>query len=309
MKLLQKMCHAFRKCVAHFFCNARFSNLRYNTPMPTRVAAIQLPFAYFNTPQEFADHVRAPIERAAQIGAQIILLPHLASFMLFGMFDHDARSTDSLDDLAQRQTISTRAWLNERAGYVFEFYAHLFQSLASRVETWLAPGTVLEMENDALYLTAFLINPAGEIVGRQRQLRVTAPEIEWGVAAGDTLRVFETEIGDFGFVIGADVHDPEIARALATQGANVLLHPAANLVGTFRGNVSDPSQAETSHAETFPRNVSTYAVQANLVGGNFRGRSAIYAPVEMTEEKNGILAQATKDAEGEIIFADLDLVR
>ncbi len=272
--------------------------------MLTRVSAVQLPFAYFNSPQEFADHVRTPIEQAAQHGAQLILLPHRTSYMLFGMFDFDVPANYSLDQLAQRQNISTRAWLNERADYVFEFYAHLFQSLASRVETWLAPGTVLESENDALYLTAFLINPAGEIVGRQRQMRVGAPESEWGVSAGDTLRVFETDIGDFGFVIGADANDPEIARALAAQGAQVVLHPTATLVETFRGNVSDPYQAAT-----FPRNVSTFIAQANLVGENFRGRSAIYAPVEMTEDKRGILAQAKNDAAGEIIFANLDLAR
>jgi predicted amidohydrolase len=269
--------------------------------MSIRAASIQLPFSYFSTPQEFADHVRAPIELAAQNGAQIILLPHLTSFMLFGMFDFDATPTDSLDQLAQRQNVSTAEWLNERAGYVFEFYLHLFQSLASRVETWLAPGTVLEPEGDALYPTAFLMNPAGEIVGRQRQMHRTAHEIEWGVSQGDTLRVFETELGDFGFVIGEDVHYPEVARALALNGADVLLHPTAQKAETLQRNVS----TENDIWQDVQSN-QTFGVQANLVGGTWRGRSAVYAPVEMTADKRGVLVRATSDSDGEMISADLD---
>src|SRR5260370_37681498 len=87
-------------------------------PMSTRFAAVQLPFSYFSTPQECADLVRMPVEQAAEHGAQLIVLPHLASFMLFGMFDFDARSGDSLDHLAARYGLTTREWLNERAGYV-----------------------------------------------------------------------------------------------------------------------------------------------------------------------------------------------
>ena len=85
--------------------------------MPTRVSVIQLPFTFFSTPQEFADYVRTPIETAAQHGAQLILLPHQTALMLFGMFDSDAEHGDSLDQLAARQKISTREWLDERVAY------------------------------------------------------------------------------------------------------------------------------------------------------------------------------------------------
>lgn len=259
--------------------------------MHIRVASVQLPFRYFSTPQEFADHVRAPIELAVQHGAQFILLPHLTSFMLFGMFDFDATATDSLDQLAQRQQVSTEEWLNERAGYVFEFYLHLFQSLASRVETWLAPGTVLEPDENRHYLTAFLFNPAGETVGRQRQMHRTSQQEEWGVALGDTLRVFETGLGNFAFVIGEDVHHTEIATALAADGADVLLHPAAG---------------ESSELLSLVETNQMFGVQANLVSANFRGRSGIYAPAALTENTRGILAHPHSDTEGELILANLD---
>ena len=186
------------------------------------------------------------------------------------------------------------------AAYLFEFYLHLFQSFASHVEAWLAPGTILEPENDALYASAFLFNPSGETVGRQRQMHPTVQQLNWGVQPGDITRIFETEVGDLGFVIGDDIHHPEIARGLAQKGATLLLHPAAlgshhGSDGATLGKLRDEVQA-----------THTFGMQANFVGGDLRGHSAIYAPTELTESKSGILAQATSDEAGEILLADLD---
>ncbi len=272
--------------------------------MSARVAAVQPEFQYYRTPQEFADVVRAPLEYAAQNGAQLSLLPHALSFALFGIFDYDARADESLDALARRHNRTTREWVEEYAGYVFELYVHIFQSLAARTETWLAPGTVLEPDGAEFFVTACVFNPAGEIVGRQHQMHRSASEIAWGVKQGDALRVFETEIGDCGLVLGEDVRYPETARALALQGAKILLHPAAYGVETVQGTVSTEEQFLQDLWRDAQGN-QTFGVQANLVGANYRGHSAIYAPVELTEDKRGILAQAA-DATPEILLADLD---
>jgi predicted amidohydrolase len=273
--------------------------------MKTRVAAVQLVFQYFNTPQEFTDAMRAPIELAAQHGAQLIVLPHQTAFMLFGMFDSDADAPTRRfseyrpDDTAMR---ALRAWLRDRAPYVYEFYLHLFQSLASRTQVWLVPGTVLEPDGDDFYMSACVFNPAGEVVGRQRQMHRTAQEIGWGVKQGDALRVFVTELGDFGLVIGEDVRYSETARALALQGARMLLHPAAYDPALFRGHESE------QFLQDLWREVQanqTFGVQANLLGENYRGHSAIYAPVELKEDRHGILTQA-QDNTAQILLADLD---
>lgn len=262
--------------------------------MLTRVSAVQLSFTYYSTPQEFADLVRVQIESAAENGAELVVLPHLASFMLFGMFDFGAAATDSLDALAERQGMQTAGWLKERAGYVQEFYLHMFQSLAERVGRWLAPGTVLEIEGDSQYLTAYLLNPAGEIVGRQRQMNLTSQAKSWGVSSGETLRIFDTEIGDLGFVIGADVNDREIGQALVTNGAKMLLHPSAS-AGVV---VTQDAAGELAQVTRTP------IVRASLVGGGFSGRSGIYAPGDKTWR---ILAQAGTETDGEILLADVEI--
>lgn len=273
--------------------------------MVTRAAAVQLLFLYFDTPQEFADAVRAPVELAARNGAQVILLPHRTAFMLFGMFDFLAAPQDSPDALAMRQNTTVREWLNERARYVYEFYLHLFQSLAAHTETWLVPGTVLEPDDKGFYITACVFNPAGEIVGRQRQLHCTPAEFAWGVKQRDAQRVHKTAVGDFGLVLDEDARYPETARALTLQGANVLLYPAAYEVETFRKNTTEQFSQEPRRDA---RANQTFAVQANLVGEKYRGRAAIYAPAELTDDNGGVLAQAA-DETPQIVLADLDFER
>lgn len=260
--------------------------------MKTRAAAVQLEFEYCSTPQEFIDRVREPIERAAEAGVQLILLPHQISFMLFGMFDFDATANDSLDDLAQHRNAKTSDWLAERAGYVHEFYLHTFQSLATRTETWLVPGTVIEPEADVLYLTAFLFNPVGEIVGRQRQLNIPTQEQAWGIISGDTSRVFETEIGDLGIIVAEDVQDSQIAGTLAARGAKVLLHPTA----------------EHAASDGFQRSVQAnrvFGIKANLGGENFSAGSVIYAPTNNATQTGGVLAHAEQKTDT-ILIAELD---
>jgi len=44
-----------------------------------------------------------------------------------------------------------------------------------------------------------------------------------------------------------------------------------------------------------------------LAGGGYRGHATIHAPLEMTLERNGILAQARGDIAEEVIVAELDL--
>lgn len=266
----------------------------------TRVAAIQLPFIYVANPQEFANLSREPVERAAQAGAELIVLPHYLSLVLLGMFEPDAPPGATVDELARRQNVAvTRDWLMERGQYLFEFYLHFFQSLSERVGAWLVPGTTLEPEGDTLFLTALIFDPAGQVIGRQRQNHLSSEELSWGISPGSELRAFNTEIGNLGILCGDDVRHSGTARALALQSAKVLIHPSAE---------RDPvgNDAKTPLWQLAQSN-GTFGIQAALCGGAYQGRSAIYAPVPYTENGSGILAQAPSRDQGAILLASLDL--
>ncbi len=276
-----------------------------------RVAVVQLPFSYVSTPQEFTDLVREPIERAANQGAHLVVLPNHSMLALLGIFVPAALSDVTLRDIARVQQFeSTRAMLFDRAPYLHDFYLHIFQSLAERIEIYLAPGTTLEVENEKIYNAAYLINAEGQVVARQRQIHRAEDEIKWGLDRDAELTVYATDVGRIGFVIGEDVRYPEVSRILALQNANVLIHPASS---PRRQALRPPQGGESVRGgEQFLLDLWTqvqsnqvYGLQADLGRGG-SGRSAIYAPVEMTPNHDGILAQAGAQPDTQVVVAEMD---
>ena len=90
------------------------------------------------------------------------------------------------------------------------------------------------------FLSAALFTPQGEIglVHRKHythSLRTSPVDVaeRFSEVFGDEawLPVLKTPIGNIGIVIAAEVHWPEITRALALQGAEIILNPIANLAG------------------------------------------------------------------------------
>jgi predicted amidohydrolase len=119
------------------------------------------------------------------------------------------------------------------------------------------------------------------------------------LAAGDSLDVFATPIGCVGLILGEDIRYPEVARILALQGADVLVHLSATPAA-----VSDEAWLAQLWREVQAN--QTFGLQACLVGGGFAGRSAVLAPVEMTAGDTGILEWAQATTDPEVVIASLD---
>ena len=268
--------------------------------MSFHVSAIQLAFSYASTPQQFFDRVREPIERAvAATGAQLIALPNYTGLQLLGIAVPAADDALSLDEIARAGEFPTvAAMLREIAPTMRDFFVNLFASLAQRLRLYLAPGTVIEGDGGRLYNTAYLFAPDGTLVGAQRQTHRTRQEIAWGLSQGDELRVFDIGSARVGFVVGTDVEYPEVSRILALQGANVLIHPAAYATWNAEHFLIDLWREVQSN--------QVFGVQACRVGENFRGRSAIYVPVEMTPTHQGILVQTPSSTTEGSVSAVLD---
>jgi hypothetical protein len=87
-----------------------------------------------------------------------------------------------------------------------------------------------ERDADAVYNTAVLIDPKGEIEGVYRKVHLAvAGENESGVLPGSGFPVFETDIGRIGCTICVDNSTLEAARLVALGGAEIPVEPwAAN---------------------------------------------------------------------------------
>jgi predicted amidohydrolase len=143
-------------------------------------------------------------------------------------------------------------------------------TLAGDLGVWLAPGSVYELGDDGhVYNTALLYSPAGELVASYRKVLPWRPfEVS---RPGDQFVVADIpDIGRVGFSICYDTWYPESTRALAWQGAEVVL----NVVKT---TTSDRSQELVlARANAIVNQV--YFVSVNAAGPRGTGRSLIVDP-------------------------------
>jgi predicted amidohydrolase len=82
-----------------------------------------------------------------------------------------------------------------------------------------------EREGEALYNTAVLIDREGRLAGKYRKVYLPREEIEGGLTPGVTFPVFEADFGRIGIMICWDSEYADPARALAYQGAEIILLP------------------------------------------------------------------------------------
>ncbi|MCC7495158.1 MAG: carbon-nitrogen hydrolase family protein [Fimbriimonadaceae bacterium] len=95
--------------------------------------------------------------------------------------------------------------------------------VAKQHDLYIVAG-VYEQDGDTYYNTAVLIGPQG-LVGKYRKVHLPETEALAGLTPGDAYPVFETSLGRIGLQICYDDDFPEVARALALNGAEILCTP------------------------------------------------------------------------------------
>jgi predicted amidohydrolase len=191
--------------------------------------------------------------------------------------------------------------MQRKGAALLKAWEEVCAGLASRFSVWLAPGSTVApgLADGSLVAQAHLFAPDGHIASCQQQTRLGAREKAWGLVCGDNVQAFETPLGRIGLVVGED----QIGPTLAMQGANILIRLTA-LPAPFDETAWPASLWNQAQAHR------VFGIEACLVGECFgqtyAGRSAIYAPVEMTEGRRGSLAQASTTEGEQVVIADLD---
>ena len=97
----------------------------------------------------------------------------------------------------------------------------------------LVGGSVPEVEGDRLYNTCFVYGPDGELLARHRKVHlfdVDLPGMRFHEShtftPGSEITVFDTPYGRMGVAICFDVRFPELFRAMARRGAELICLPA-----------------------------------------------------------------------------------
>ena len=161
---------------------------------------------------------------------------------------------------------------------------------------------VFERDGDQTYDTSPVIDADGTLLGKTRMVHIAElPGFhEHGYyAPGDRgLPVYETKAGRVGVAICYDRHYPESMRALALEGAELVVVPQAGAVDEWpEGLYEAEMQVAAFQNGYFTALVNRVGAEDNLV---FAGESFVCDPLGQ------VLAQAPHGVDA-ILYADLDL--
>ena len=180
------------------------------------------------------------IREAARRGANMVLIQELFETPYFCK-DHSARHFDLAKPLAGHPAVEH------------------FRGLARELDVVL-PVSVFEHENNVFYNSVVVIDAGGEVLGSYRKSHI--PEgpgyhEKFYFSPGDTgFKVFNTRFARLGVAICWDQWFPETARAMALQGAEVLMYPTA--IG------SEPQDPKLDSSAHWQRTMQGHAA-ANVV--------------------------------------------
>jgi predicted amidohydrolase len=146
-----------------------------------------------------------------------------------------------------------------------------------------------EKVESVLYNSAVLVGPDGELVETYNKIHLRGEE-RMAFRDGFKLPVAETDIGNIGLMLGYDLAYPEVARAMALEGADIVCAMA-------NWEASNIDEWKTYLRARAYEN-SFYVAGANRVGEDvtltFGGQSMIVGPrgdifasVEESDEKTG----------------------
>jgi predicted amidohydrolase len=158
-----------------------------------------------------------------------------------------------------------------------------------------AASGMLEREGDTLYNAAVLVGPDG-LIGRYRKSHLPYLGVDRFVARGDEVCVLDTDLGRVGLEICYDIRFPELTRAIALGGAELIAHPTNwPVAGRFNAEVLTRARSQENRV---------FLLSANRVGTE---RWATFCGWSQICDVNGDrLAEAGETGEA-LLLAEIDL--
>jgi len=202
------------------------------------VSAIQITAAGLpnHSVEGFWELAQQAVQDAAKAGANLILLPEL----FLGPYFCQSQNAD-LMGLAE-PLIDDDDDDNEESNH---FVLTRMTQLAKQYRVVL-PISLYARTNNVLYNSVVMIDADGTNLGVYRKSHIpdgTGYQEKFYFTPGDTgFKVFSTRVGKVGVAICWDQWFPEAARAMALQGADILLYPTA--IGS---EPQDPSINSADH--------------------------------------------------------------
>jgi predicted amidohydrolase len=297
------------------------------------VACVQQRMRLHDSIAAYREDLRRFLRSAQNKHAQLVIFPELAGSLVAPPLLRDFRSTllKRADQGRRKQASlwmrltgalasqgarwlgadlrrSLQALLAVAAAETWESYANLFGDLAREFNMVLvAPSAYLPDPDDgAIRNLAAVFGSDGALLGHQAKV-ILHPEDEGLAAAGEQWRPIATPVGMLGLMVGGDVLYPEVGRVLAYQGAEALIMLGAATTPVLYQKLRSGMLARMQDNQLY--GVASFVVGHNELGLRREpliGKSALFAPQELTPRFNGVLVEMGSQHSEGVLTAEWD---
>jgi predicted amidohydrolase len=254
-----------------------------------RVASLQYWIRPVESFQQFENQVEGLIATAADYHCKLIVFPEYFTVQLLTLENHFGEVPQQVRKLSKR----------------VEQFIEMMTGFAKRYNIYIVAGTIPVMDpgdSEHVYNESFFFAPTGDHQ-KQGKLHMTRWEAEdWFVSPRSKLRVFETDIGVLAIAICYDVEFPEIARAAAWLGADILVVPSCTDDRQSFLRVRYCAQARCIENQIYVVHSSTVGSlpMVPAVSLNY-GQASILTPSDFPFSRDGILAEGLPNQETMVI--------
>ena len=231
--------------------------------------------------QATMDKAEDMVKQAAVNGANVVVLPEMFNC------PYSKEYLSSFADAENGESVETMSSWAKDNGVI------------------LIGGSIPEKDGDKLYNTCFVFDENGTVIAKHRKMHLFDVDIEGGIrfkesnhfAAGNEITVFDTKYGKMGVLVCFDMRFPELVRAMARRGAEVVICPAQFNMTTGPKHWELTIRARAMDNEIYYVGASA----ARFEGFNYEcwGHSTVAEPFGMVI--------ATCDETEQILYADIDL--
>lgn len=168
-------------------------------------------------------------------------------------------------------------------------------------------GSMPVIEDEKVHNVAFLCHRDGRI-DSQYKLHITPSESKyWAMQGGDSLKVFDTDVGKVGILICYDSEFPELARVLAEDGMQILFVPFWTDTKNGYLRVRYCCQARAIENECYVVISGSVGTLPHIENVDIQyAQSAVFSPSDFSFPHDAIVAESTPNTEMTLI-CDLDL--
>ncbi|MFA7287696.1 MAG: carbon-nitrogen hydrolase family protein, partial [Melioribacteraceae bacterium] len=257
---------------------------------PVRITVIQYGMRKIDCFEEFASQCEYFVDVASGYKSDFILFPELLTTQLLSFLE------------TKRPGLAARE-LSQYTGQ----YLEMFTKLAVKYNINIIGGSHFINEDDHLYNVSFLFKRNGEI-GKQYKLHITPNEKKWwGVEAGNSLEVFDTDCGKIAINICYDVEFPELGRMAAEKGAQIIFVPFCTDERKGYLRVRYCAQARCIENQVFVAMAGTVGNLPEVENMDIQyAQSAILTPSDFFFARDGIAAECMPNIET-VVVHDVDL--